>query len=247
MKSKRMFWSIVDKIESRIDSGEFTPGSRLPPEREFVETYNVSRPTIREAIIALEVRGRVEVKSGSGVYVLENAEDKEANVVISAFELTQARALFEGEAAALAAFNITDEQLTALDQTMIQMELGQDVEQADRDFHLIISKATKNNAILNSIQNLWKIRTTNSEVAEAYKDICSQSNQKRLEEHREILNALKERDAGAARTAMHKHFQRLINALFEASEAKALEQIKKQTTKTRGLYSLDHVVTGRVN
>lgn len=247
MKSKRMFWSIVDKIESRIDSGEFTPGARLPPEREFVETYNVSRPTIREAIIALEVRGRVEVKSGSGVYVLDNPQEKVSNIPISAFELTQARALFEGEAAALAAFNITDEQLAALDQTMIQMELGQDVEQADRDFHLIISKATKNNAILTSIQKLWKIRTTRTEVASAYKDICSKSHDKRLEEHREILNALRERDATAARTAMHKHFQRLINALFEASEAKALEEIKQQTTKTRGLYSLDHVVTGRTS
>ncbi|WP_143873657.1 FadR/GntR family transcriptional regulator [Catenovulum sediminis] len=243
MKNKRMFWSIVEKIEARINSGEFTAGARLPPEREFVETYNVSRPTIREAIIALEVRGRVEVKTGSGVYVLEQKEDSATEHKISAFELTQARALFEGEAAALAAFAITDEQIAALEKTMSQMEMGQDVEKADRDFHLIIAKATKNNAVLSAIQGLWKVRTTNSDVAEAYKDICSQSHTKRLQEHREILNALKKRDTAAARTAMHKHFQRLINALFDKSEEKALEQIKKQTSQTRGLYSLDHVVS----
>ncbi|MCU4674023.1 FadR family transcriptional regulator [Catenovulum sp. 2E275] len=247
MKNRRMFWSIVEKIEARIDSGEFAPGSRLPPEREFVECYNVSRPTIREAIIALEVRGRVEVKTGSGVYVLDKAKETSTDTKISAFELTQARALFEGEAAALAALSITDEQLSALDKTMEQMEIGKDVEQADQEFHLIIAKATKNTAILNAILGLWNVRTTKTEVVEAYKEICSQSNQKRLEEHREILNALKERDTNAARTAMHKHFQRLINALFDASEAKALEQIKKKTTQTRGLYSLDHVVVGRAN
>lgn len=242
MKNKRMFWSIVEKIESRINSGEFAPGSRLPPEREFVECYNVSRPTIREAIIALEVRGRVEVKTGSGVYVLEQKDDTPKDVSISAFELTQARALFEGEAAALAALSITDDQLIALEKTVEQMDQGVDVEAADQEFHLIIAKATKNNAILNSILNLWKIRTNRTEVIQAYKEICSQSHQKRLEEHKEILTALKKRDSNSARAAMHKHFQRLINALFDASEAKALEQIKKQTSQTRGLYSLDHVV-----
>ncbi|WAJ72152.1 FadR/GntR family transcriptional regulator [Catenovulum adriaticum] len=242
MKNKRMFWSIVEKIESRINSGEFAPGSRLPPEREFVECYNVSRPTIREAIIALEVRGRVEVKTGSGVYVLEQKDDSPKDVSISAFELTQARALFEGEAAALAALSITDEQLVALEKTVDQMDQGINVEAADQEFHLIIAKATKNNAILNAILGLWKIRTNRTEVIQAYKEICSQSHQKRLEEHKEILTALKKRDTNSARAAMHKHFQRLINALFDASEAKALEQIKKQTSQTRGLYSLDHVV-----
>jgi DNA-binding FadR family transcriptional regulator len=76
MKSRRMFWQIVDKIEALIDSGKYPPGSRLPPERELAETFNVSRPTIREAIIALEVRQRVEVKTSSGVYVLENPNAK---------------------------------------------------------------------------------------------------------------------------------------------------------------------------
>ncbi len=237
-----MFWSIVEKIEARIDSGEFPLGSRLPPEREFVECYNVSRPTIREAIIALEVRGRVEVKTGSGVYVLTHKEEEEPEVTISAFELTQARALFEGEAAALAALSITDDQLSALEKTVEQIAQGKDVEEADETFHLIIAKATKNKAILKAILGLWKIRTTRSDVIQAYDDICSQNHEKTLQEHSEILEALKERDTNKARAAMHKHFQRLINALFDASEAKALEKIEQQTTQTRGLYSLDHVI-----
>ena len=98
-----------------ISSGEFAPGSRLPTERELAEKYQVSRPTIREAIIALEATNRVSVKTGSGVYVLENPIqsslfDNEA----SPFEVLEARVLLEGESAALAAKMITDEELVAL-------------------------------------------------------------------------------------------------------------------------------------
>ena len=103
MKTRRLFWSIVEKLESLIDQGIYPVGSRLPAERELAETYQVSRPTIREAIIALEVRERVEVKTGSGVYVLQQKNSQNNSKPISAFELTQARALVEGEAAALAA------------------------------------------------------------------------------------------------------------------------------------------------
>ena len=110
MGNRRLFWRIVDKIESLINQGEFSAGSRLPPERELAEMFDVSRPTIREAIIALEVRGRVEVKTGSGVYVVEQKNASIKSKEISAFELTQARALIEGEIAALAAQSITEEE-----------------------------------------------------------------------------------------------------------------------------------------
>ena len=68
----RLYTSVLEKMLDLIDSGEFPVGGRLPPERELAERFNVSRPTIREAIIALEVLGRVQVKTGSGIYVLEH-------------------------------------------------------------------------------------------------------------------------------------------------------------------------------
>ena len=64
-----------------------------------------------------------------------------------------------------------------------------------------------------------------------------------MQEHRDIYDALKKRDTQAARLAMHAHFNRLINALFDASEAKALEEIKRKSNETRGLYSLNHLVS----
>ncbi len=244
MKSRRMFWQIAEKIEGLIDSGLYPTGSRLPPERELAETFNVSRPTIREAVIALEVKQRVEVKTSSGVYVLDSPKDEEQETLnkVSAFELTQARALVEGEAAALAAQSISDEELKALRKTLVAMETGVGAEKADREFHLIISNATKNNAILLAVKKFWELRDSLPTVKSTYADVCSSSNQDRLEEHKAIYDALKERNTQAARAAMHAHFNRLINALFEMSEAKALEEVRKKTSQTRDLYSLNHLV-----
>ncbi|MGB3725772.1 MAG: FadR/GntR family transcriptional regulator [Glaciecola sp.] len=242
MKNRRMFWKIVEKIEALIDSGLYPPGSRLPPERELAESFNVSRPTIREAIIALEVRQRVEVKTSSGVYVLESEKEKQNAINVSPFELTQARALVEGEAAALAALSITEEELERLEATLNAMEAGIEPEKADREFHLIISRATKNNAILLAVEQFWSLRDSQPNIKHAYANVCSQSDRDRLEEHRTIYLALKARDTQTARAAMHSHFNRLINSLFAMSEAQALEEVRKQSNQTRDLYSLNHLV-----
>ena len=243
MKSSRMFWQIVDKIETLIDSGEFPPGSRLPPERKLAEMFDVSRPTIREAIIALEVRRRVEVKTSSGVYVLQNPKIEESDIRVSAFELTQARALVEGEAAALAAVSITEAELKKLEATLIAMEKGIDAENADREFHFIISKATRNNAVLLAVERFWQLRDSQPDIINAYKNVCDGSNSDRSEEHRNIYLALSKRDSAEARAAMHLHFNRLINNLFEISEARALEEVRKKSNQTRDLYSLNHLVS----
>lgn len=243
MKNRRLFWTIVERIESLIDSGQYPAGSRLPPERELAENFEVSRPTIREAIIALEVLEKVEVKTGSGVYVLEHSKKNNIYHNISAFELTQARALIEGEAAALAATTISEEELIRLNQTLIEMAKGDNPEAADKEFHLIISTATRNSAVLMAVNSLWTMREVSPIVKMAYKGVCSQSDVKRLEEHTAIYRALVNRDSQAARAAMHLHFNRLINALFEANEARALEEVRRQTSQTRDLYSLSHLVT----
>ncbi|NND00399.1 MAG: FadR family transcriptional regulator, partial [Gammaproteobacteria bacterium] len=69
MSGKRLYRQVVEKMSVLIDSGEYPIGSRLPPERELAERFSVSRPTIREAVIALEAKGRIAVKGGSGMYV----------------------------------------------------------------------------------------------------------------------------------------------------------------------------------
>ncbi|MBQ4830813.1 FadR family transcriptional regulator [Alteromonas sp. MMG017] len=241
MKSRRLFWSIVEKLENLIDQDIYPAGSRLPAERELAQTYNVSRPTIREAIIALEVRERVEVKTGSGVYVLAQKNTQHSSKTISAFELTQARALIEGEAAALAASTISDDEVSDLQKALSDMASPDLADEADQRFHHIISQATHNHAVQLSVENLWELRRSTPEIVAAYNDVCSQGIEQRIKEHTEIFNAIANKDTAAARKAMHIHFNRLINALFDASEARELEEIRRKTDKTRGLYSISHL------
>lgn len=247
---KRRYQSVLEKLQQLIDSGDYPVGGRLPPERELAERFKVSRPTIREAIIALEVLKRVQVKTGSGVYVLEPPQNiNGVDTTISAYELTEARALIEGEAAALAAKLITDEQLEELETALHEMadesadgELISEL--ADQKFHQIISQATKNSMLTSVVDYLWHIRDHSPAVHEAYQAICETDGKKRVQEHQEIYDALEARDAASARSAMHAHFSRILNKLIAASEAAQMEEIRRRSLESRERFSLGHLVSG---
>src|SRR5581483_9409778 len=106
----KLYQKIALAIAGSITDGRYLPGQKLPSERELADDFGVSRPTIRDAMIALEFQGLVEARQGSGVYVKaapQIAEDA-AERDVSALELAEARRLFEGEACALAAAIITE-------------------------------------------------------------------------------------------------------------------------------------------
>jgi DNA-binding transcriptional regulator YhcF (GntR family) len=69
IEPRRLYRQIAEQIRGLIRSGEYRPGARLPPERDLAKQLGVSRPSVREALIALEVEGLVEVRIGSGIYV----------------------------------------------------------------------------------------------------------------------------------------------------------------------------------
>lgn len=245
----RLYKNVLDKMLSLIDSGEFPSGGRLPPERELAERFNVSRPTIREAIIALEVLDRVQVKTGSGIYVLEHQASSGKGIdSISPWELTEARALIEGEAAALAATHITDEELKLLEDSLYEMAQENDAGElaegdADRNFHRIIAQATRNAMLQTVIKHMWHVRNHAPLVSRAYRAICEQDGAKRVEEHREIFEALSRRDPKAARAAMHQHFALILNKLIATTEAEQVEQARREAQEVRKRFSLDHLVT----
>ena len=243
---KRMYKSIVDKILLSIDSGDFPKGGRLPPERELAERYSVSRPTIREAIIALEALERVEVKTGSGIYVLESATGwKGVDSSISPFELTEARAMIEGEAAALAALMMTNEQLAELEVALNEMSSNDPLvfEEADKKFHQIIAHATGNKMLDSVINNLWHVRDSSPSVHRAYQAICETDGNQRVQEHMDIFEALQKHDDKAARVAMHQHFSRIINKLIVVTEKEQLEAIQRKMTESKERFSLNHLVS----
>ena len=237
MKDRRLYHSVAKKILKLIESGVFPPGSRLPGERELAEKFGVSRVTIREAEIALQALGHIRIKTGSGVYVLKIKEENKAGIPdISAFELTEARLLFESETAALAARDISDETLDLLEmqiETMQNAEDEDEAERADRNFHLTIATAAGNTAVRYMVEKLWEIRTDLEPVRKVYESVCTQDMATRSDEHTEILEALRNRDPAAARNAMQKHFRRLLEALIDVSEEQAFEEVRKKVTESR--------------
>jgi DNA-binding FadR family transcriptional regulator len=107
VEPKRLYQQIAGQLRVLMGSGEFPAGSRLPAERDLARQLGVSRPSVREALIALEVEGWVEVRTGSGVYVLDRANRSRGTQIAPTewgpLELIRARRVVEGEIAALAA------------------------------------------------------------------------------------------------------------------------------------------------
>ncbi|WP_353805629.1 GntR family transcriptional regulator [Pseudomonas sp.] len=120
---RRLYQQIADQIRELIDGGEFVPGTRLPAERELAQKLGVSRPSLREALIALEIDNTVEIRMGSGVYVsaeaLQTAHHTKS-LGDSPSELMQARAALEGATIVLAASRMTDETIATLRQILGQ-------------------------------------------------------------------------------------------------------------------------------
>ncbi|MBU2676530.1 MAG: FadR family transcriptional regulator [Gammaproteobacteria bacterium] len=240
MNDKRLFHTVADKIMEMINSGAFPPGSRLPGERELAEQFEVSRVTIREAEIALQALGHINIKTGSGVYVLDPTDTNGSGWPnLSAFELTEARLLFESEAAALAARHIDDGDLQQLEDLIARMSSAdpadeEDSRRADQEFHLAIGAASKNAAVRYIVETLWKMRTEIASVRLVHAAICSEEDATdRGSEHAEVLEALRNRDPDAARNAMRKHFKRLLASMIDITEEQELRELQQKTSESR--------------
>lgn len=237
----RLYQELVRKLMTELASGKYAVGARLPPERELAAEHQVSRPTVREAIIALEVQNFVEVRVGSGAYVMRiPGKDDHTGFDISGFELTEARLLFEGEAAALAATEITDEELFELEQLIEKIALENleksDGEIADRNFHLTIARATRNAAVLRTIEGLWELRRTSPACAQLHALARTANVKPVVDEHRAIFEALSARDPVAARSAMRAHLASVLDSLLFTTEEQAIEEARKISAAKRGRY-----------
>lgn len=229
----RLYQDVALRIAQEIRAGVYPPGTRLPGERELAEMHDVSRVTIREAEIALEAQGYISIKPGSGVYVRKDA-DKVGDCLpdVTAFDLTTARSVIEAEGAALAAVNISAEDLGTLEQLVADMA-SEDGEDFDRQFHLTIARATGNSAIEHLVGELWRMRSEIPQVSEVYASVCSHHAPARAQEHRAIFDALKAGDPAAARMAMREHFHRLFEAMLAARENAAIAELQRSLGEDR--------------
>jgi GntR family transcriptional repressor for pyruvate dehydrogenase complex len=241
-KSARLYQRVVEKLAGAIAARDYAVGDRLPAERELATLYGVSRPTIREAIIALEIEGVVEVRTGSGVYVIAvpTTDGIKLEMDVGPFELTEARLLIEGEAAALAATLITPEELQRLEELLLEMaeeNKRSEGEVADRKFHQAIADATRNSAMSAVIDSLWTIRERSPQCVRLFGKTKAKGFLPVLEEHRAIVDALRAHDSAAARAAMRSHLKRVLNYLLDATEVEAIEEAKAKIAAQRDRYS----------
>jgi len=215
VEPRRLYRQIADQIAQLIASGEYRPGARLPAERELATSLGVSRASVREAIISLEMGGLVEVRVGSGIFVTAPAAAPAAagDAGPGPFELLQARKLIEGEIAAVAATRAAPRDLDYLRRCVERMQAHiEDFairESSDREFHLGIAKATGNGSLELAVAGLWEQR------AELWGRLQQHFHtpdlaRKTIRDHMAILGAIEARDPAAARAAMHRHIGRVV-------------------------------------
>lgn len=223
--TERAYQRLAAQILSLIVEGEFAPGKRLPSERALADRFDVSRTSVREAIIALELQRAVEVRVGSGIYVCP-PQDGNATLAqpretgAGPFELLRARCLIESEIAAMAATTRKDADLDRIFDALTTM--GEQVmnksanAEADRMFHLHIAESTGNSVLLQSVTALW-----DQAHGPIWTKIEQHFHSRALREasqadHQRIFQALVAADAQAARLAMRSHLERVIGEFAQA-------------------------------
>lgn len=213
VEPQRLYRRIAEQIARLIRRGEYRPGERLPPERDLARQLNVSRPSVREALIALEVEGYVEVRVGSGVYVSGRRPTARKRAALPAdsgpFELITARRLLESECAALAARLATPVQIKRMKAALAAMERDRrrDVMPLDNDrrFHLEVAEASCNSALALAVRTLWDQRTGPLFLQLEHHFDTPDLWQAAIAEHLAVMAAIEAHDQGAARAAMRRH------------------------------------------
>jgi DNA-binding FadR family transcriptional regulator len=214
----RLYRVVAQRIRELVREENIQPGERLPSERDLAIRLNVSRASLREALIALELGGDVEVRGGSGVYVTKVADAQSAmpEAGPGPFEVLATRRVIEPEVAAIAARVATDGAIDAILTAAAEMERGHSDrstnERADRNFHLSIARATGNSALVGVMEYLWDQRGTLwRTLHEHYR--TEELRRETLGDHRRIVEAIAARDPTAARQAMRNHLERVTRTL----------------------------------
>jgi GntR family transcriptional regulator, transcriptional repressor for pyruvate dehydrogenase complex len=206
----RLYEQVADQISTWIKENGLLPGDRLPPERELAQRLGVSRATLSQALVALEVIGVVAVRHGDGTVLTERARTGPVIEAIRAHadrspEIIEARDALESKLAALAAVRRTDADLAAIRAALEQMEReieagGRGVE-ADEQFHGAITAAARSELLTQMMAAIHDL------IRETRLESLSQPGRPResLAGHQRVADAIAAGDPDAAAQAMHEH------------------------------------------
>lgn len=212
-KNERLYIKVSHEIRELLFLRDFKEGDRLPSETELSKVLGVSRTTIREAIVALEVSGVLAVKRNVGAVVLNLSGELPSQVINSEagpFEQIQVRLLLEPEAARLAAIHRTTQQCDCMEKAIEMMvdenQAGFETEEGDMQFHLMIAKASKNSLLESHIESLWEMRHQGKLWPQLQQSVDVNTTRTRaVFEHMLILESIRSQKPDGAQQVMMKH------------------------------------------
>jgi GntR family transcriptional repressor for pyruvate dehydrogenase complex len=217
IKPKKVSAQIADQIRSSILSGEFSPGDKLPPERELAEMFGVSRPSVREALNILSAAGLVMSYQGGGTVVLSLVETSGGNPLSELIRSEQERALdvievrkgMESWTAFYAAQRALPEDIRRMEEIINGMERNLDglkhSEDLDANLHIVIARATHNIVWVHLMQSLFDAMKEFQQTVWRAVYLTKEDHHLLFNHHRSIFEAIKTKDAEAAREAMTAH------------------------------------------
>lgn len=242
VRQERLYEHVKKDIAAKIAAGEYPVGTKFPSERLLSQAYAVSRPTLREALIALELDGQIEVRHGYGIMVTSAAPagGKANDADVGPFELLESRRAIEAEVCALAAEHANSDDIQLLEALLDEMARTPDdiakTEEVDRRFHLAIAQASRNSAMVAVVEQLWDMRQRSAQYGLMAQKAHAVGLGPVIEEHRTILDAIVSGDTEQARAAMRSHLNRVLRDLLDATEVHEIEQVRARLMANRRRY-----------
>jgi GntR family transcriptional repressor for pyruvate dehydrogenase complex len=212
MPRSRLYEQLVERLLSLIKELQLSAGDRLPPERELAAGLGVSRASVRQALVVLEVQGLVAVRHGEGAILLETRPEAAVLSAAQAHtrrlpEIIEAREALEVKLAALAAQRRTEEDLSRIDEALDRMERdvarGERGLEGDELFHGAVTSAARSSLLADLMAEI------STAIRESRIESLSQPDrpQRSLASHRQIAEAIRAADPAAAADAMAEHIR----------------------------------------
>ncbi|NJN45537.1 MAG: GntR family transcriptional regulator [Candidatus Competibacteraceae bacterium] len=244
IKPPKISDSIVQQIEQSIMDGVLRPGEKLPPERELAQQLNVSRPSLREALLKLEAKGLLQARRGGGTFVTDVVgpilTDPLVNLLKThpeaTYDILELRHALEEVAAYFAAVRSTEADREILQHRLAILEtIHHEVQdplrdaEADTEFHLAIADASHNIALMHIMRGLFNL--LRSSICRSLERLHTQSGNYEIvqDHHRHILNGILQRDPDAARAAAHLHLSFVEKTLREMD----IEETREERSQRR--------------
>ncbi|TCS43012.1 FCD domain-containing protein [Reinekea marinisedimentorum] len=224
---KRPYQKVGLELRRMLVDKDYKVGDKLPAERDIAELLGVTRTVVREALIMLELENLIEVRKGSGVFIIDlpssTSGSQSLKDDVGPFELLQARQLLESNIAEFAALQATPKDISnmreALDMEISELSQKEGKQYGDKEFHLCVARATQNSVLVDMLLESWERRENSPMWEQLHSRIRSTKYQELwLQDHSDILLALQKKDPVAAKRAMWQHLENVKFKLFELSD-----------------------------